>query len=258
MIETNPLRYSLTTRFKDSYINKIINPRKGDRILDIGCGVGYMIETFRQVAEVETVGLDISFESLSISKDNVGGNFVLGNAEKLPFKNDSFDKLLIADVLEHIEDDHHALDEVCRVGRDGAVLVISTPALEGALTSTPVKTFLHKEHDAFQANRRDGYRTKELVKLLKSKNIEVTDVLYTNVFFSEIFLAICKIFYYLKNGRYNSQAELYKVSNSLTFSIYKHIFFPFFLGIGRLEEFLMARWLKGHCLVIGGVIRKKR
>jgi hypothetical protein len=38
--------------------------------------------------------------------------------------------------------------------------------------------------------------------------------------------------------------------------VYKHLVFPIFLALGRLEELLLGSWAKGHCLIVGGTVQK--
>ena len=83
----------------------------------------------------------------------------MAGAGGLPFATDSFDKVIFADVIEHVPDDHQALGEIVRVAKQGARIVISTPALEGVFTETWLKTYLHGEEDEFQKNYREGYTT---------------------------------------------------------------------------------------------------
>ena len=84
--------------------------KKGDIVLDLGCGLG----TFTYNCAKHTglcVGVDYSFESLKVARkinqnfpDNLNGRryFVCADAAKLPFKKDSFDKVVSADFLEHL------------------------------------------------------------------------------------------------------------------------------------------------------------
>jgi SAM-dependent methyltransferase len=53
--------------------------------------------------------------------------FICGNAERLPFDDESFDAVTMFDVLEHIPDDRRAVEEAVRVVRQGGAILISTP-----------------------------------------------------------------------------------------------------------------------------------
>jgi SAM-dependent methyltransferase len=114
--------------------------RAGDLLLDLGCGAGrHAFESFRRGARV--VACDYSFDELR----EVGALFaamrdageapvhgqastVRGDAVHLPFPDGTFDRIIAAEVLEHIPDDVGALDELVRVLRPGGILAVTIPA----------------------------------------------------------------------------------------------------------------------------------
>jgi len=115
---------------------------------------------------------------------------------------------------------------------------------------------LHGEEDQYQKNYREGYTAESLAAIMQDCHIGDNKVVYTNFFISEIFLGVTKLSYALKKKSYNSQADLVDLAQSTSFKIYKSLVFPVFLLLGRLEERLVRRWIKGHCLIVGGTIYK--
>lgn len=94
--------------------------RAGDRILDVGCGKGFLLYEFTQVVPgVEITGLDISAYALEHAKNEVRENLQLGNAASLPFPDGSFDFVVSINTLHnlYLYDLHRALAEIERVGR---------------------------------------------------------------------------------------------------------------------------------------------
>ena len=89
------------------------------------------------------MGIDMSLPSSASCAGSRYSHFATAGAGELPFVDNSFDKVIFADVIEHVPDDSLALSEIVRVAKAGAVIVISTPALEGVFTETWLKTFLH-------------------------------------------------------------------------------------------------------------------
>ena len=111
----NPLKYSLTTRFKDRHILRLLAPRAGERVLDVGCGIGYLSGLARE-AGARVYGVDMSPDALKSGIDMVGRQaFSCASADRLPFPDGVFDKVMFADVIEHVPDDAAALSEIRRV-----------------------------------------------------------------------------------------------------------------------------------------------
>ncbi|MCP4749325.1 MAG: class I SAM-dependent methyltransferase [Proteobacteria bacterium] len=111
----------------------------GDRILDLGCGVGRHVITSYTLKNIEAVGVDLSHGDLGTARkryeeefaepDNESKRFVLtvANALSLPFADNSFDKVICSEVLEHIPDYKSALGEIKRVLKPGGILAASVP-----------------------------------------------------------------------------------------------------------------------------------
>ncbi|NIS80649.1 MAG: methyltransferase domain-containing protein [Anaerolineales bacterium] len=85
------------------------------RILDDGCGVGmYLQHLTEHAAHASGVEFD---RKRAIESKNRRLDVVLADGELLPYASDSFDLVLSHEVLEHVEDDRAALEEIARVLR---------------------------------------------------------------------------------------------------------------------------------------------
>lgn len=95
------------------------------RVLENGCGIGLYVQRLAAHGG-QVVGLEYDLErarqarQLSASITNAAG-------EALPFENDSFDLILSHEVLEHVQDDRQAIQEMVRVLRPGGRAVIFVP-----------------------------------------------------------------------------------------------------------------------------------
>ena len=95
-------------------------------ILDIGCGTGRILKKIKIVnSKMTGVGLDISEEVISIAtRDKRDGlEFLRGDSENLPFKNNSFDYILCVNSFHHYSETSKVVSEMRRVLKEsGKVL----------------------------------------------------------------------------------------------------------------------------------------
>jgi ubiquinone/menaquinone biosynthesis C-methylase UbiE len=95
----------------------------GRRLLDCGCGNGRFSEEFPE--DLYSVGIDASLNLLRICKQKARyGRLVCCELEHLPFKDDSFDRLLSVRVLQHLRKQRDAVFEMSRVTETGAEIVL--------------------------------------------------------------------------------------------------------------------------------------
>ncbi len=100
-------------------------PLEGRRILDVGCGVGSFVRRLRQLSPY-VWGIDVDRERLEKASPQVPG-LLLAAAEYLPFRDESFQVVILHEVLEHVADDAATLKECCRVVEVRGHIVIFTP-----------------------------------------------------------------------------------------------------------------------------------
>lgn len=112
----------------------------GDRVLDLGCGFGrHAYESLRRGAHVVACDFSLAelkdvngmFAAMRSSEDLPGsatGTCVNGDGTRLPFADDTFDKIIASEVLEHIPDDSAAMAELHRVLKPGGTLAVTVPA----------------------------------------------------------------------------------------------------------------------------------
>jgi len=93
--------------------------KAGDKILDVGCGKGFLLYEFTQaVPGVEVAGIDISAYALEHAKEEVKPFLRHGNASSLPYADGEFDLVVSLNTLHnlYIHDLWAALGEMQRVG----------------------------------------------------------------------------------------------------------------------------------------------
>ena len=109
-----------------------LNPRDGDKILEVGCGDGFYLHILSNLGlKLKLSGVDIDGNALKSAKRNLKGKKIeLGEADlmkKTPFEKESFDKVIMSEVAEHLPDDVKGLQEVRKVLKKGGILVLTVP-----------------------------------------------------------------------------------------------------------------------------------
>jgi SAM-dependent methyltransferase len=96
-----------------------IGLRPGERALDVGCGAGAALAALAgKVGADHVAGVDPSRPFVELARQRVPGADVrVGEAEELPFADDSFDVVASQLVVNFMADPHRGVREMCRVGR---------------------------------------------------------------------------------------------------------------------------------------------
>jgi SAM-dependent methyltransferase len=114
--------------------------RPGHRVLDLGCGGGrHAFEVYRRGADVVAFDLDPAelapvtgmFGAMRAAGEvgqEGGATAISGDATAMPFGDGRFDRVIAAEVLEHILDDQRAMNELARVLRPGGLAAITVPS----------------------------------------------------------------------------------------------------------------------------------
>lgn len=158
-----------------------------DKVLEIGCGDGYYLSLLRRFdPTLNLVGVDIDKSALVHAKEYISARkvkLILANAEKLPFKDESFDKIVMSEVIEHVVNEHTVLSEARRVLKTGGVMVLTTCNIDYPFFWDPVNWVLqHLFYTHIQKGFWAGiwnqhlrmYNKKELEKLLKEVGFSIS------------------------------------------------------------------------------------
>jgi protein-L-isoaspartate(D-aspartate) O-methyltransferase len=123
------MRYDGRWRVVADAMAKHYDLKAGDRILDVGCGKGFLLYDLTQaVPGVEVRGIDISDYAIQEAKEEVRPFLQVGHANALPFPERSFDLILSINTLHNLEcfDLDRALREIERVGRLNKYVVVES------------------------------------------------------------------------------------------------------------------------------------
>jgi len=122
------LRYSQEQERKFTVALGRVFLSQDDLILDIGCGTGLLLEKIGCHVEF-AVGLDLSAQLLSWARSKLKESrniaLILSDANHLPFRHTTFDKLFAITLLQNIPNPSEALSEAMSVARPEATIIVT-------------------------------------------------------------------------------------------------------------------------------------
>ena len=98
-------------------------------VLEAGCGSGAMANWLEKKWNAAVVGVDLSLFGLTNARKKYSPHFVQSDLEMLPLKSNTFDTVLLFDVLEHVVYPQSMFKEFFRVLKKGGYLIIISPNL---------------------------------------------------------------------------------------------------------------------------------
>ena len=131
------VRRELCKKYLDKY-------SKNAAIIDIGSGAGTNLRLLKEMGFTNYHGLDFSPLSKKICAEKKIGEVVVRDIYDSNLPSDSYDVVLITDVLEHLNDDLEALKEIRRILKPNGVAIITIPCfmslwgIKGASKNPPI------------------------------------------------------------------------------------------------------------------------
>ena len=121
---------SLDARYQKllGYVEKIAGDRKL-KLLDVGSGDGVILYLLRKsLPDLELHGVDEVETALAVAREKVpNAKIVRASAYKLPYSDETFDIVTSSDVIEHLDKPETMLEEIKRVAKRGASIIVGTP-----------------------------------------------------------------------------------------------------------------------------------
>ncbi len=178
-------------RVRKKIVLELFDKHEG-KVLDVGCGPGIMVEDLKKV-HCKFWGIDASWRMIEQCKKNFGSNpythFSVGNAENLPFPDNSFHAVICMGVIEFLEHDELAIKEMIRVLRNNGTLLCSMPNKKSPynlwikFVFNPIirptyYSLTKKQRNPESLIRHKSYREKYVIQFLKHNHCQVLDKVY--------------------------------------------------------------------------------
>lgn len=135
-------------------------------LLEVGCGTGVVLSRIRELRpDLELTGADLLSVALHIAQERVPGAAVVqADICRIPFR-EEFDIVCALDVLEHVDGDASAMDQIADAVRPGGGVVVSVPQHD----------WLWSAADEFGRHRR-RYSRRALMVLLDAAGFTATRI----------------------------------------------------------------------------------
>jgi ubiquinone/menaquinone biosynthesis C-methylase UbiE len=120
-------------------VEKYWSNKNPSKVLEIGGGSGEHLKYIDFIPEIEYISLDLRLPTTDVHTKNLAPEFLaklrfkIGNAESLPFDDQSFDRIYSTCLLHHVDDVLAVLMEVRRVAQVGAEIAFLMPTDPGIL-----------------------------------------------------------------------------------------------------------------------------
>lgn len=226
----NDREFELLDRIEDNHWwfvgkRKILNSLlekdlSSGRMLDLGCGTGGVLRDW--MARRPCIGSDRSELALKICRSRGFETLVRADLNQLPFKEESFDTILLLDVIEHLDDDVAFLKRVAPLSTPGARVVIAVPAFQ----------FLWSKHDeTFEHRRR--YSARQLDSVIRSAGLIPERTTYTHSLIFPLAAIWRTLSYRLGLGRFAPNTDFWPLPGWLN---------GLLAGVYNLEAWLLRRF----------------
>jgi len=116
-------------------LDTLVDDAAPDSVLDVGCGEGIVTRRLARAAGGRVVGLDVESPRLRAAwaAAGEGVEYVVGDAQTLPFGDDEFDLVSLVEMLQLVEDPGRAVEEAARVARSAVIVTVPHEPLWRAL-----------------------------------------------------------------------------------------------------------------------------
>lgn len=244
---------------KRQKLKKILSFIEGttEKGIVMGCETG-IIGSFVEEFGGRWIHCDKEEETLISSKNILKGHLVKIDENSLPFRDETFDTVIIPDFLEHIENDSGFLKEVRRIIKKSGFSVITVPHYKKNSILRRFKNLIGMK-DEIYGHIRPGYKIDDIKELVEKSGFEIEKVKFYSGSFTELVELILNIAFVFSGRKTRSYKGIISPlkeedlsSRKFLFKVHG-IFYPFLRAFSLLDRLLIFQ--KGY--VIALKVRKK-
>ncbi|MHA2218052.1 MAG: class I SAM-dependent methyltransferase [Candidatus Hodarchaeales archaeon] len=178
------LNESRWTKLRMSNVKKMVQPLEGDKILDLGCGMG-ATSHFLALEGADVTGVDLSAKAIEKARELFGDNnrikFLKRDVSDLSdFQDEIFGKAVATDLVEHINQNvfEKMVSEALRVLNKNGTLSIYTPNPEHVIERFKANNFILKQNPTHI----DIKSMSRICQTLESSGFKIDMAYYTQSF----------------------------------------------------------------------------
>jgi SAM-dependent methyltransferase len=171
----------------------------GDRVLDLGCGGGrHAFEAGKRGADVIALDIDSAdlkdvrdmFQALSDAGETSSAALALrASGLALPFRDERFDRVIAAEILEHVPDDRTMIAEAARVLKPGGMIAVTVPRWWPERICWALSDSYHR----VEGGHVRIYRRRQLIRRLRAAGLEPVRTHHAHAFHSPYWWLKCAV-----------------------------------------------------------------
>ena len=202
------------------------------KVLEIGCGPGVLRKQFESATEWTIDATDLYVPALKAAKAGRGRTLYYDVLEERPEFVDSYEAVILSDVLEHIENTRAFLKSVLRHLKPGGYLLVNVPALN----------MLYSAYDVAAGHLR-RYDHRSLPAEFAQMDLEVVDVRYWGLSLIPLLVAR-KLWLGRRRASGQTIREGFEPPGALSHAVLRTMM--------RIETGLMSRPISGSSVLLAG------
>lgn len=157
--QKNPLKFLSMEESSYYPVYQLIKKYKKLKILEIGCGYGYLTYALHQMGH-SIIGIDISKNAIKFAKSNFGKYFSLSSIDILNI-NEKFDMIVATELIEHIENPVEFINICTDLLNKNGRIILTTPNKDYAPSKSIWKTDLPPVHTVWLSKKSFEYIAKQ-------------------------------------------------------------------------------------------------